>query len=374
MNNDTEYKYLMYLCKKHNMSCNKKTIERFDSISYSELPAQPKGYVYNSYTNDSGNGGYNDKGLDACKKGCAKLGDGCRGFTLDNVETGSCMYDTTSGSGDPNPGESNANPDGCWRGSNAKPESCRFWKKVKSSEHSTDGKPENMKRMGKKYCSSNWGTDYGARDQSFHTFAECEKKCNDDASCRGVTFRKDGSCVLCKANEPLAWNGDDESMASAKVKVDYEELPTNEGKEKGYVYPGYTNDSGLGAYADAGVETCKTRCKAMGDGCKGFTLSGGKCMYHTSGTARAGPNEQTNANPDGCWRISGMPDNIKAKNKEVTDNQTEIDNLTEEVSKAQSALEKAQAAKPTLTNELNEMINTHREANCKFWKKNVTIG
>jgi hypothetical protein len=359
-----------YICKNKKWEEYKGEIG-FKAIDYSELPAQPKGYVYHGYTNDSGKGAYKDKGLAACKQGCHEMGDKCKGYTLDNIENGSCMYDTSDVAGYPQPGESNANPDGCWRGDNFGPENCRFWKKITSSKHSTEGKPEKFVRLGSKYCkNSKWQDNY-KNGQYAKNMTECEKRCDADANCKAVTYRKDGRCVLCKGDDKIEWTNDDESLGSTIVT--FNELPE---EPKGYTYHGYTNDSGLGAYADAGVETCKKRCRIMGDKCKGFTVSGGKCMYDTSTVAGYPQPGESNANPDGCWRIDGMSSEIKAKNKAISDKQEEIDNLTKAVETAQAALTAAQAAvttaqgqKTTLSNELNTMVTAHRKENCRFWGK-----
>ena len=119
----------------------------------------------------------------------------------------------------------------------------------------------------------------------------------------------------------------DETLETFSQSVVYNELPRNPGVDlpanydyKGYVYHGYTVDSGNGSWADrcdnpradGTCPKCEERCNAL-SGCKGYTNSEGYCLYDTSSYDSYPQLGESNGNPYACWYPGYVTDSKKEK-------------------------------------------------------------
>ena len=70
--------------------------------------------------------------------------------------------------------------------------------------------PEGYLFKNGKYCKSNkWSTDYGNRKLNY-SLENCQKLCSQTSGCKGTTFRKDNSCVLCTGDQ-ITWTNNNVS-------------------------------------------------------------------------------------------------------------------------------------------------------------------
>lgn len=102
--------------------------------SYSKYPTSSNGYQYHGYTGEPSSKTDYDEAYKVCANKCSNMSN-CKGF---NIASGSsdgtygCNFDTGTVDGYPAAGQSNANPDDCWRNSpnqERKNKFCRFYKK-----------------------------------------------------------------------------------------------------------------------------------------------------------------------------------------------------------------------------------------------------